>query len=289
MKTNLFSLILLLLIHCNLLAQTAHIPYKDSQQVNRLEREQWADMQFPRPAVIVFHANSCLYCREFEPIVEEVARKFKYKVDFYYTVDEKFEWLLELGGDSIPFILFVYGTTPDGKPLYTMAKGKLKEQDLIGRVAIIIRDWSPNTPINEKFIGTWVGNNKYGPVKLIISPNMCMRVEYNTQYSTKKLSKQLYCEEESVRKDRILLSDTGTYTLTDYKCYPSKDYPGHYHMGIKESLEGDYLLVKDYSGFTFHIANMDEDKNRINELVHEYMETHNPYRVFTNIYLRREQ
>ena len=290
MKKYLPTLILLLLIHCSLLAQTAYVPYKDSQYVNRLEREQWANLQFPRPAVIVFHANSCLYSKKFEPTVEAVARKFKDKVDFYYTVDEKYEWVLELGGNSIPLILFVYGTSPEGKPLYTMAIGKLKEQELIGRVAIIIKEWSPNTPINEEFIGTWVGNNKYGPVKLVVGSNLCMYVEYYT-YDARKQSEQLYFEDEFVRYDFIIVGDKGSFTLKDNQCYPEKEYPGDYHVGMKLSLENGNLVIKSHTGATFHGDGglTKEEINRRKELMHEHFKIHDPYRSFTNIVLHREQ
>lgn len=291
MKKYLPSLILLLLIHCSLLAQTAHVPYKDSQYVNRLEREQWANLQFPRPAVIVFHANSCIYSKKFEPTVEAVARKFKDKVDFYYTVDERGKWApQEFGATAIPFILFVYGTTTDGRPLYTRAVGQLKEDVFVKQVSVTLRNWNPNTPVNEGFVGSWVGNNKYGPVKLVVGSDLCMHVEYYT-YDARKQSKQLYFGDEFVRYDFIIIGDNGSFTLKDNQRYPEKEYTGNYHVGMKLSLENGNLVIKPHTGATFHGDGglTEEEINRRKELMHEYFKIHDPYRFFTNIVLYREQ
>lgn len=292
MKKSIFSLVLLLLFHCTLFAQKEYYtPYKDSQLVKRLEREQWSDLQFPRPAVIVFHANSCIASRKFEPTVETVAQNFKGKVDFYYAVDERGKWApQEFGATAIPFILFVYGTTPDGRPLYTRAIGQLKENVLVKHVSTILRNWNPDTPVNDEFIGNWVGNNKYGPVKLFVGSDLCMYVEYYSQ-DARKQSRQLYFEDEYVRYDYIIVGDEGAFTLKDTQRYPEKEYPGHYHVGMKLSLENGRLVVNKHTGASFHGDGRltKEEINKRTELMNDYFKTHDPYRDFTNIVLHREQ
>ena len=61
-----------------------------------------------RPAFVDFYATWCKPCKEFAPIVEEMAMKYKGKIDFYkIDVDKQPELANMFGIQSIPTLLFI--------------------------------------------------------------------------------------------------------------------------------------------------------------------------------------
>lgn len=81
-----------------------------------------------RPAVIDFYATWCGPCKMMSPVVEELAREYKGKIDFYKVdVDKEKELSSVFGIQSIPMFLFV---PLEGKPavqLGAMQKEEFEE------------------------------------------------------------------------------------------------------------------------------------------------------------------
>lgn len=77
-----------------------------------------------RPAIVDFYADWCGPCRALAPILEEVEKKFKDKVDIYKVDTQATPELSELFGiRSIPTLLFV---PLQGEP--AMASGVISEE-----------------------------------------------------------------------------------------------------------------------------------------------------------------
>ena len=81
-----------------------------------------------RPAVIDFYATWCGPCKMMSPVVEELAKEYKGKIDFYKVdVDKEKELSSVFGIQSIPMFLFV---PVEGKPtvqLGAMQKAEFEE------------------------------------------------------------------------------------------------------------------------------------------------------------------
>ncbi len=71
-----------------------------------------------RPAVVDFYATWCGPCKMMSPVVEEFAKEYKGKVDFYkIDVDKEKELASVFGIQSIPMFLFI---PTKGKPTVQM-------------------------------------------------------------------------------------------------------------------------------------------------------------------------
>jgi thioredoxin len=80
-----------------------------------------------KPAIIDFHAVWCGPCKKLNPILEELALKYKNKVIFYkIDVDKEKELAQGFGIQSIPTILFI---PRKGEP--SLSAGLLSKEDLI--------------------------------------------------------------------------------------------------------------------------------------------------------------
>jgi thioredoxin len=101
----------------------------DAQQFNQLivdtNNPEWV-FKGQRPAVVDFNAAWCGPCRKMTPIIEQLAKEFSGKVDFYsINLDENKELAMGLGIRSIPFIIYCPMT---GNPLATVG---LQDYDTI--------------------------------------------------------------------------------------------------------------------------------------------------------------
>ena len=72
-----------------------------------LHPDQWV-YEGTRPAVIDFYATWCRPCKMMAPAVEQLARKYKGKIDFYKVdIDQEEELASVFGIQSIPTLLFI--------------------------------------------------------------------------------------------------------------------------------------------------------------------------------------
>jgi thioredoxin len=61
-----------------------------------------------KPAVIDFYADWCGPCKQMSPVMEELAAKYKGKLDFYkINVDKETELAAMFGIRSIPYFVFI--------------------------------------------------------------------------------------------------------------------------------------------------------------------------------------
>lgn len=87
-----------------------------------------------KPAIIDFYADWCAPCRQLSPIVEEIAREYKGKINVYKVDTEKEKLLAQkLGITGLPTLLFI---PAKGNPQVTM--GALPKEDLINAIAEIL-------------------------------------------------------------------------------------------------------------------------------------------------------
>lgn len=72
-----------------------------------LHPDQWA-FEGKRPAVVDFYATWCRPCKMMAPVVEQLARKYKGKIDFYKVdIDQEEELASVFGIQSIPTLMFI--------------------------------------------------------------------------------------------------------------------------------------------------------------------------------------
>ena len=80
-----------------------------------------------KPAIIDFYADWCPPCRVLSPLVEEIAREYKGKIDvFKIDTDEEKLLAQRLGISNLPTLLFI---PANGKPQATM--GALPKESLV--------------------------------------------------------------------------------------------------------------------------------------------------------------
>ena len=78
-----------------------------------------------RPVIIDFYATWCRPCKMTAPIVEELAKTYRGKIEFYkMDVDKEQELAAAFGIQSIPTFLFI---PTKGKP--TMQMGAMQKED----------------------------------------------------------------------------------------------------------------------------------------------------------------
>ena len=88
--------------------------------------ENWV-FEGERPCIIDFYADWCRPCKMVAPIMDELAEKYKGKVDFYKVNTDKNRELSQVFGiRSIPSVLFCPG---EGKP--QMATGALPKDSYV--------------------------------------------------------------------------------------------------------------------------------------------------------------
>ena len=88
--------------------------------------ENWV-FEGERPCIIDFYADWCRPCKMVAPIMDELAEKYKGKVDFYKVNTDKNRELSQVFGiRSIPSVLFCPG---EGKP--QMATGALPKESYV--------------------------------------------------------------------------------------------------------------------------------------------------------------
>ena len=79
-----------------------------------------------KPTIIDFYATWCGPCKRLSPIMEQLAKEYNGKVQFYKVdVDKERELAMMFGIQSIPSILFI---PKKGKPI--MAQGALPKAEL---------------------------------------------------------------------------------------------------------------------------------------------------------------
>jgi thioredoxin 1 len=91
------------------------------------------------PCIVDFYADWCGPCRMVSPILEELSKEYKGKIDVYKVDTEREQELATVFGiRSIPSILFVPKT---GKP--TMAVGALPKQAIVDTInSVLLADHS---------------------------------------------------------------------------------------------------------------------------------------------------
>ena len=78
-----------------------------------------------KPAIIDFYASWCKPCRMIEPILEDLAKEYKGKINIYkVNVDKEKELANDLGIRSLPTIVFA----PKGKNPSVLVGAKSKEE-----------------------------------------------------------------------------------------------------------------------------------------------------------------
>jgi len=87
-----------------------------------------------KPAIIDFYADWCAPCRQFSPIVEQIASEYEGKIDVYKVDTEKETNLAQkLGITALPTLLFI---PAKGKP--QVAMGALPKEDLVNAINDIL-------------------------------------------------------------------------------------------------------------------------------------------------------
>lgn len=86
-----------------------------------------------RPAIIDFYANWCGPCRRLSPKLEEIAKKYKGKIDVYkVNVDDEKTLADVFGVKSIPMCLFI---PAKGTPIQTMGDLSIEQiEETIGKI-----------------------------------------------------------------------------------------------------------------------------------------------------------
>jgi thioredoxin len=91
-------------------AQEATVKVIDQKKFMEL----FAGETLARPAVVDFNATWCGPCRQLAPILEELAKEYAGKVDFYsIDVDKNKELAKALEIQSIPYVIFVKSPNED--------------------------------------------------------------------------------------------------------------------------------------------------------------------------------
>ncbi len=81
-----------------------------------------------RPAIIDFNATWCGPCKRLAPILKELAKEYKGKVDFYSVdVDKNKDLARAYGIRSVPMLLFVPQQGQPQASLGLMPKGEIKK------------------------------------------------------------------------------------------------------------------------------------------------------------------
>ena len=97
------------------------------QKVFNFETNKEWKFEGERPAIIDFYADWCMPCKVVAPILEELSRDFKGKVDIYkVNTEEERELSAIFGIQSIPSLLFI---PKDGQP--QMAMGALPKATFV--------------------------------------------------------------------------------------------------------------------------------------------------------------
>lgn len=82
----------------------------EAQEVKEIDQNTFTKKILPKttnPIVIDFYATWCGPCKMMEPVMEEAAKKYAGKIDFYRVdVDKNMEWSNYLGISSIPTLVF---------------------------------------------------------------------------------------------------------------------------------------------------------------------------------------
>lgn len=90
-------------------------------------KETW-NFEGTKPAILKFTADWCAPCKAIQPILDELAKEYEDKVDFYkIDTEDQQELSMMFGIRSIPSMLFI---PKDGQPQMAtgmMSKDKLKE------------------------------------------------------------------------------------------------------------------------------------------------------------------
>ena len=87
-----------------------------------------------KPAIIDFYADWCAPCRQLSPIVEEIAKEYKGKIDVFKVDTEKERLLAQkMGISGLPTLLFI---PANGSPRVTM--GALPKEDLVSAINEIL-------------------------------------------------------------------------------------------------------------------------------------------------------
>ena len=94
-----------------------------------------------RPAIIDFYATWCRPCRMMAPVMEQLARSYKGKIDFYKVdIDKEQELAALMGIESIPTFLFI---PVNGKPTVQMGAMEKDELEEIIKSTLVIGEQGP--------------------------------------------------------------------------------------------------------------------------------------------------
>lgn len=98
-----------------------------SQLIADINNPEWA-FKGQRPAIVDFNATWCLPCRQMTPILEELAKEYSGKVDFYsIDFDKNKELAMALGIQSIPFLIICPMTGDPGAVVGLQPKEELQK------------------------------------------------------------------------------------------------------------------------------------------------------------------
>lgn len=104
------------------------------QKVFDFEKNEEWKFAGERPAIIDFYADWCGPCRMVAPILEDLAKQYKDKVDIYKVDTEREQELAAMFGiRSIPSILFC---PVNGKP--QMALGALPKESFVDAINTVL-------------------------------------------------------------------------------------------------------------------------------------------------------